>query len=75
MRGSHDQDPELDRFTQCPPQEVFEIGDERTDIGRFRIEGLTPTEGEELSRQLRAILRRLQRLFDMLALVGITDTT
>jgi hypothetical protein len=58
MRGSHDLDPELDRFTQCPPQEVFEAGDERTDVGRLRIEGLTPTEGEELRRHQRGSGRR-----------------
>jgi hypothetical protein len=73
MRGSHDLDPKLDRFTQCPPQQVLETGDERTDVRRFWVEGLPPTEGEELRRQLRAILGCVQRLFDMLALAGSAD--
>src|SRR5271166_1750777 len=74
MRGSDHLDPKRDRFAQRPPQEIGEIGDERADVGRFRIERLASTEGEDLIREFRAVLRRVERLFDMLALDGIAET-
>ena len=73
MRRPHDRDAELDRFAKRPPQQVGEVGDERTDVGRLRIERLAPAESEKLGRQLRALLRRLQRLLDMLALLEIGE--
>ena len=74
MRRSNNQDPELDRLAQRPPQQICKIGDERADVSRFRIERLSPAEGEQLSSELRAILRRVVSLFGELALLGIAET-
>ena len=73
MRRAFDDDPELDRFAQRPPDKVGEIGDQRADVGRLRIERLTPAEGEELGRQFRALLRRFQRFLDMLPLLAVGE--
>ena len=73
VRGSPDQDPKLDRLAKRAPQEFGEIGHERADVGRLRVERLAPAEGEELGGELRAILRGVVSLARELALVGIGE--
>ncbi len=45
-----------------PAQQVREIGDQLADIRQFRVERLAPLEGQQLLRQLGAVIGRILRL-------------
>ena len=60
-------------FAQGAAHQLGEIGNERADIGRFGVERLPAAEREQLGGQLGALLQRVLRLPQHLALIRVAE--